>query len=89
MKIAGLDSSGQDYALIGAIIGEEKALKRLHSAIRGKKKYIHMRKYCKSTKKRIANMFLENTAKTKESIHTLSIKTGLANAMFKARARAP
>ncbi len=43
MTVAGLDSSGPDYAFIGVIVGEEGALKSLHRAVRGGRRRIHMR----------------------------------------------
>lgn len=89
MKVAGLDSSGPDYMFIGVIVGEDVVLKYLHEAMRRGRRRIHMRRYSRSAKKRVVATFLKKVAEVSGSIYTLSIRTGVADALAKARARTP
>ena len=89
MTVAGLDSSGPDYAFIGVIVGEEGALKSLHKAVRGGRRRIHMRRLGRRARREVAARFLEEVARAGSSIQALSIRTGVAEALAGARARAP
>lgn len=44
MRVAGLDSSGPNYKVIGVVVGESASLKAFYNSVRGGRKRLHLRK---------------------------------------------
>ncbi len=89
MKIAGLDSSGPNYMVIGVIIGEEASLRVLYDAVRGGRRKLHLRRMGRRDRERAARRFIVELKRLGGAVQALYIRTGVAEALAEARRRYP
>jgi len=83
--IAGLDSSGPNYEFIGIVIGESCKLKAVYRTVKGRWRRIHLRELSRKGRNRIARNFLSELSKYREEIHAISARTGVNEALMRAR----
>ena len=89
MRVAGLDSSGPNYKVIGIITGEPAILKALYYSVRGGRKRLHLRKMGRRDREEIAQRFLNELKGLRGVVRALYIRTGVAEALAEARHRFP